>query len=166
MSRRKKPTIEGISMAEENSKPGREKVKITDLHQLAVQDIDVTIQMGDYDLEIPMRTLTFGQWVQVDRDIPMPEPPAMGGPKGKIYDRQDPGYLRNIDEVAQKRMLLRIARSLRIDGIDRTTPQSEIDCLQEAMDNSIINGLAQIITQLHQERNARIEARANSFQPR
>ncbi len=149
-----------------NGKPSKKVVSVTDLTDMGTQTITVIIERGEEELHIPLRTLTYGEWYTIGREVVDPSPPdIMSGPSGKVYDYQDPAWKRGMKDAMEKRGLLRLIAALQVKGITGDTNEAKIECLFNAMDTQVIHALMAVLEEVHLDKQARIETRANSFQP-
>lgn len=144
------------------SPPGKPVVNIGSFGDLPDRDITIFIEMADTTLAFPCRTLTYKRFNELGRLIPDPEPPHMAGPKGKIYDLQNPEYLAKFPEVAEKRMFYRLVEFLRLPTPGATLAE-KADFLSENLEYTIVKALVEAMQQNMIEGKARVEARAATF---
>ena|SRR5690554_4105112 len=138
---------------------------LTDLTQLPGRDIDVRIELdGGQAIVIPCRALTFKRYQEIGRMVTDPMPPVMAGPKGKIYDFQDPVYQSKRDEANERRRYLRLAEFVRAE-MPGETLQEQADWLADHLEMGILMALARQMDSTLSGGMAAIEARAATFQP-
>lgn len=153
-----------IDAAAEAEKPVR---TLTNLLDLPNRDVPVRIEMDSETLIIPCRAMTYKRYQELGRLIPDPEPPVLAGKNGKMYDRENPEYLRRLTEVADERLFLRLAEFVQAEIPN--TPQTDLKAraawISEHMEMSIVRGLSSAMTMTVLGGEAHVEARAVSFQP-
>lgn len=138
--------------------------RITSLADLPSRDIDVRVEVDGGDaLLIPCRALTFKRYQEIGRMVAEPTPPVMAGPKGKIYDYQDPAYQDKRNEANEQRRYLRLAEFIRID-IPGTDLTSKAAWLADNLEMGVLMALARQMDSTLSGGNAAIEARAATFQ--
>lgn len=139
--------------------------RVTTLAQIGAREI--LVELEDIDgtiLEIPMRTLSFGEFHKIGRDVPDPTPPVIGGGVNNlVYDFKDAAYLQALEAAKNKRMALRLLACLQID-IEGNTDDAKADRLLADMSTQAFYTLVAAMNRAHAERTARVEARAERFQ--
>lgn len=146
----------------EQKPPEKSVVAIASFGDLPDRDITVRIEMADKVLAFPCRTLTYKRFNELGRMVPDPEPPVMAGPKGKIYDLQDPNYLKQLPEAAELRMYYRLTEFLRLP-IPGATISEKAMFLSDTLEYTIVKALVEAMQQNMLEGKASVEARAATF---
>lgn len=123
----------------------------------------IVIERAGADLKIPIRELSYTDYIQVELDYPLPEPPKIGTKDGPRYDRENPEYRGKVVARSNEWTLRRMARSLRIT-IPGDTEDERIAHLR-TLPAQIVRTLGDQIELMHQRTVARIENRADGFQP-
>ena len=140
----------------------KQVVTIAGFGDLPDRDKTVFVEMDDQTLAFPCRMLTYKRFNELGRMIPDPEPPMMAGPKGKIYDLQNPEYLAKFPEVAEKRMFYRLVEFLRMT-IPGETMAEKAAYLSDNLEYTIVKALVEGMQQTMIEGKARVESRAATF---
>ena len=137
---------------------------VTSLSQIGARKINVEIEDIDGTiLEIPMRTLSYGEFQRVGRDVVDPTPPVlMAGPGGTTYDFKNPAYLEALEHAKTKRMALRLVHCLEIE-VEGNSLDAKADALLEGISTQAFYTLIAAMNRAHTERGARVEARAERF---
>lgn len=124
----------------------------------------VEVERPGVVLRIPLRELTYHEWLSVELDEPMPAPPVIAGKGGiKQYDRSNPDYQRRVGEVYERWTYRRLLRALQIK-VPGEDEDEKIRALSE-MSAPLLRALMQQLEAMHMANKARIENRAGSFQP-
>lgn len=149
-----------------SEKPKPIPIRITALAQLETRPIIVTLERYGGDepelIEIHMRTLTYGEWEAIGRQVPNPMPQVFGGREGNSYDTKNPAYVRDVNEADRKRLLYRLAASVILDDLNGDDLEAKSQALLK-LDMQIIESLLFVLMQAHQGRMAQVTARAESF---
>lgn len=144
----------------------RARVYAASLSDLTTREVEVEVSMPGDDspiIVIPMKALSYADYMQPERDYPAPIPQVVGGLNGQTVLDKDPEYLRQVRERNEKVMYARIVRSLSLpfQSIDEAGKIEEL----RHMTSIIVNALINAVWQIHMTGEARVIARAESFQP-
>lgn len=143
----------------------RRSIKVTDLLQLAPDEVDVRIVVDDHEERVvPMRTLSWAQWEQIGESVPHPIPEPNGvTASGKLtYDYSHPDYLQRVAQANNERAYRRLLAMLRLE-VPGSTDAEKVAFLK-ALDSNFINQLMTAANQLASGGRASIDARAGAFQ--
>jgi hypothetical protein len=68
-------------------------------------------------MTIPVREISYGDWLAIERQVPYPTPPRGGADKSgrPWYDVNDQGYIEQAKAAEDRRAYLRILRALAVD---------------------------------------------------
>lgn len=137
---------------------------ITSTSQLAPRKLDITVMLeDDIALKFQMKSLSYSQWYKYEREIPYPPAPIlMAGPGGTSYDLKNPDYIKAIEDVNTKRTMLRLLDCFELETVGVTPEEKVQDLLSR--DKRILLSLVKAVLDAHDERNARVETRAATFQ--
>lgn len=150
-------------MAEETKEKPR--VQVTELAQLSARDVEYVLEFPDADMVIPGQVLTLSEWNACDRAEPVvPRVTVGGGPKGPIYDDNDPGYLQAREARAERVIYRRVLKSIKIT-VPGETIDEQIEVLRASLGANAMNALILLVLQAHGGLEARVQNRAASFQP-
>lgn len=146
--------------------PKRAEKLITSFADLADDFVRITVRIprpDGIDLVIPMRTLSYSDWVAIEREFPLPQPPKMGADRmGRpITDETDPGYRRGLSDIADKRMYTRLLRALQVEVPGETDDEKR--AALAALDTQIILSMRAVLETAHMAMIGAIEDRAESF---
>lgn len=115
-------------------------------------------------LRIPLRELTYHEWLQVELDEPMPAPPVIAGKGGvKQYDRDNPDFRRKTGEVYERWTYRRLLAALKVD-VPGETEAEKIAALAD-MPAPLLQAIVGQLAAMHMANKARVEDRAGSFHP-
>lgn len=115
-------------------------------------------------VRVPLRELSYHEWIQVEIDEPLPSPPVIAGKGGvKQYDRENPDFRRKLGEVYERWTYRRLLKALQVvvPGEDEA---AQMQALSE-MSAPLLRALTTILETMHISNKARVEDRAGSFQP-
>ena len=142
----------------------KERADVLSLDDLAPIAVRVEIEHGDRLLVVPLKTLSYFEWVRLGYEVPNPVPPTMGVDKqGRpILDTRDPSYLRALDEAALERGYVRLLAALDIP-IPGATKAEQLAALKARLDTNVTRQLTAVLNQLASEGEARIMSRAETF---
>ncbi len=142
------------------------EIMVTSLSDLSVNEsitIEIPLPSGDLAV-IPWRTLSIAEWDSIGQGVPDPTPPVVGGNKdGPIFNYRDADYLMHVREAMAERNYRRLAKSLRID-IPGETLTEQANAVKNTMDAYVTAALIDFMTRIAKESEARISARAATFQ--
>lgn len=148
---------------ETETAPAKEQRAVTNLSELGTHEVEFVIEVDDMILRIPGRTLSYGQWQRIEKDVPPAVPPGEPGRDGIQYNYNNPQYLLKLGERHTKVSLARVLHCLRIDGITGNTLEERLESLCDAVDAKVLIALMNAVHKLHEKYEARVEARASSF---
>jgi hypothetical protein len=115
-------------------------------------------------LRIPLRELTYHDWIQVEIDDPLPNPPVIAGKGGtKQYDRDEPAYRRKVGEVYERWTYRRLLKALQVT-VPGEDEAAQMQALGE-MSAPLLTALMGVLQSMHMANKARVENRAGSFPP-
>lgn len=141
-----------------------ERVAISSLEDLATYKVEAEIYHAGKILIIPLKTLTYFEWVKLGYEVPNPVPPPMGVDKNSrpILNYSDPTYQRQMDEAAMERGYVRLlaAIDLPIKGEDQA---ERLATLKRTLDYNVVRQLNAVLNSVVSEGEARIIGRADSF---
>jgi hypothetical protein len=140
---------------------------ITALSDLAPIDIIVEIDRpGGEIIAVPLRTLTYSDWLRLGLEIPNPTPPISGVDKSgqPIFDTRNLDYLRQLEDANIKRGLRRLLAALQID-VPGDTVGDQLAALEATLDSGVGRQLLGVLAQIAAKGEARIAHRAGTFQP-
>lgn len=142
----------------------KERADALSLDDLAPLNVRVEIEHGDRILTVPLKTLSYFEWVRLGYEVQSPVPPTMGVDKqGRpLLDTRDPTYLRQLDEAGMERGYIRLLAALDIP-IPGDTREEKIAALKSRLDTNVVRQLQSILNQLASEGEARIVGRAETF---
>lgn len=113
-------------------------------------------------LRIPLRELTYHDWIQVEIDDPLPGPPVVAGKGGaKQYDRDEPTYRRKVGEIYERWTYRRLLKALQV-AVPGEDEAAQMKALGE-MSAPLLAALMGVLQSMHVANKARIEDRAGSF---
>lgn len=137
---------------------------ISDLALLETLPVNVEVEWHDGTVKaIPMRTLSFGRWLEIDRMVADPPPHIAGGnAKGPIYDYNNVDYLRARAQADERRLMLKIAEAIALP-IPGDTLEAKADYIDTKMDGMIVNSLGIWLRRSFGARLASAKARAENF---
>ena len=141
----------------------KERVEVTSLDALRPRRVMVEIERDGDVLVIPCRMLSYGEWQRLGYEVLDPEPPYLAGPKGKLYDFNDPQYLMKKQQAQDERMYRRLLAFVQVDVPGETMPE-KIAHLRDALEVGIVNKLTAAMMQVATEGRAQVDARAETFQ--
>lgn len=146
-----------------NAAPDKKTVRLTSFDAFMPEDIDVRLEFDDHIEIVPMRTLSYGEFQRIGRDVPIPTPPIMGaGKNGPIYDYNDAGYRQQVQDAEMQRTLRRLLASLRVP-VPGGTVVEQVAVLQNS-DANRLRMLISAMVQLAAGGEASVESRAATFQ--
>lgn len=142
----------------------RPRIEVKSLKDIGRRDVTIEIEHRNEILVFQAKTLTFKRFQELGRLVDAPQPPAMGVDANKrpLYNLNDPGYKKQVDEAENRRGLLRLAEFLDMD-IPGETPQEKADALAEALEQDVVISLFNAMWGTVVEGKARVEARAATF---
>lgn len=123
----------------------------------------IRIERAGADLIIPIRELSYADYLQVEIEHPLPEPPKIGTKDGPKYDRNNPDYQRAVGEKVNEWTLRRMARAIQVT-IPGDSEDERVESLRK-LPAQIVRTLGDQIELMHQRTVARVENRADGFQP-
>lgn len=141
----------------------KDRIEVTSLDALRPRRVMVEIERDGDVLIIPCRMLSYGEWQRLGYEVLDPEPPYMAGPKGKLYDFNNPEYLLKKQQAQDERMYRRLLAFVQIDVPGKDTAE-KIAHLRDALEVGIVNKLTAAMMQVATEGRAQVEARAETFQ--
>lgn len=144
----------------DNDKP---KLTVSSLADLSPRQVMVEIERDQDVLTVPCRMLSYGEWQRLGYEVLDPEPPFLAGPKGKIYDYNDPNYQRTVKQMADERTYRRLLAFVDIE-IPGKTVEEKIEHLRDGLEFGVLNQLVTAMMRVAVEGRARVEARAEAFQ--
>jgi hypothetical protein len=127
------------------------EIKITALGDLPSRDTEIRVEMDNHEvLVFPGRALTYKRWNEIGRLVSDPEPPTGGFDKqGRpIYNLNDPGYINQKQEAADKRMYYRLVEFLQMD-IPGDSMDAKVEALSDAIEFRIMKALITGVSQEH-----------------
>ena len=144
----------------------RNVIKVTSFAELQ-DNVTVNLEIERHDgsvMVIPIRELGYSDWVNVEREVPYPQPPAGGADNKGVpwYDNNNPDYRRKIADAVERRGYLRMLKAIQLD-IPGETLDEKIDALA-SLPTEIILTVGTYLNEMHQTRKATVKARAASFQ--
>jgi len=145
--------------------PALARKSISSLGDFA-DDFNLIAEIETWDqqvYEVPIRKLSLDAWGAVGKEIETPKPPELGaGPKGPVYNYEDPVYLAAKKEAEDQRMYRRILACLRID-VPGKTVEAQVKALRAQLPADVTQALGTYIFQLHNRWRRAVEARADNF---
>lgn len=151
-------------MSKQNGKE-RSITPVLSLDDLSTMQVNVEIELLNGDiLAVPIKTLTYREWLEIGWEVPAPTPPISGvdASKRPVFNHNDPGYLANLERVNMERNYRRLLRALQIP-IPGNTVDEQLDALKSKLDGAICRQLLNAINETGMAGEARIAARAESF---
>lgn len=126
------------------------------------------IEYPDYILVIPIKVPSWFDWLRLGYDVPIPQPPVVGGDKrGPIVDRNDAGYLKALEEAANERTLIRLLAAIDEQALDQplpgNTPQEKLAAMKEWLGAAEAIQIATELSRVVQMGEARVIARTQTF---
>ena len=125
-------------------------------------DVKIEIKGQAEPVVIPCRALSYKRYQEIRRLIPETPVPAMGGPRGKIYDTENPEYKQKRTEANEQRNYLCLAEFIQAD-IPGDSLQDRADWLANNMEMGIVNELLSQMLGTVENGRAAIEGRAATF---
>jgi len=130
------------------------------LKQLKPQVIDVKIEGDGEPITIPIRPLTYTEWLNVGIGIDVPKPPVVrrtkDGKMSDVEDVNDSDYQRQFVEYHNQLNLRRLAIALDGGGAEELKGKSldeQVDALRD-IDTGIVNALVDLISRMARTRTA------------
>ena len=144
------------------NEPAREL--ISDISALETLTVNVEVEWYDGTIKsVPMRTLSFGRWLEIERMVAEPDPPIIGGnAKGVIYDYNNANYLNAKAAARERRLMLKLAESIALE-LPGETLAEKADYIQTKMDGVFVNSLGIWLNQSFGSRLVRAANRAENF---
>jgi len=139
---------------------------ITDFAQLRddFTTIDVVIDRPDGgELVVTVKTLSYKEWMDIERAVPMPAPPVNGADRSgrPIYNEQDATYQRAVADAHNERLYRRIIAALQMD-VPGDTIEEQMEAIGQ-LDTQLVISLGNVLTAAHLASVGRVEERARSF---
>lgn len=131
-------------------------------------EVTVNLEFERHDgsiMVIPVREIPYRDWLAIEREVPLPSPPRGGADKSgrPWYDTNDPAYIQAFNEAQDRRGYLRVLKALAVD-VPGDTVDDKVASIQE-LPTEIVMTLATYVGQMHARKEARVQARAGTFQP-
>lgn len=141
------------------AKQKKQKRIIGSLAELKASTFTAVIELEDEEWEFPCKELSYSRFHEIGMEVQDPTPEQFAGPKGVIYNTQEPLYQQRKADADRERALRRVAEMLDYPG------QSTDDKIIALKDTSpaVINGLVSILMRRHFAKEVRIEAKSHSF---
>lgn len=139
-------------------------VHLSDLAPVAIR-VEIERPGGDL-LVVPLRTLTYSEWLRLGFEVPDPTPPISGVDKNgrPVFDTRHPDYLRAVEMATLQRGLRRLLAALQID-IPGDTAEQKLAALDASLDAGVARQLLGVLGRLAAKGEAHITARADTFRP-
>lgn len=128
-------------------------------------EADIVVELPENRAIIyKMRTLSIGEWDEIGRSVPQPQPMVSGFNKHNepIYDEKSPDYLSKCNAADAQRNQRRLAASLLID-IPGATLAEKGEAIATKMDAGVARQLMAALLALTFGGVGRIDRRADSF---
>jgi hypothetical protein len=131
--------------------------------------VNVRVELSyDRVIDVPIGTLTYGDWLGVDAELPEPPVPrTLAGVGGtKQPNRDDVKYREELARVMEERNYRRLALALEKGGtvIPGITPGEKAAAIKAEMDAGVANALMVFIAGAAMQGKASVEAAADTFQ--
>ena len=141
-----------------------ERVDVTSLDDLATVRVRAEIVHAGRVLVVPLRELNYFDWMRLGYEVPNPGPPIMGTDKqGRpLFDRNDPSFLRAMDEATLERGYVRMLAALDIP-IAGDTQAEKLATLKQKLGTNVVRQLTNILNEMANEGEARIVNRSETF---
>ena len=161
-------------MSDTEEKKPKKPIRLATLDDLEIGKWNVVVELGlneagEMDeVLIPLNALSYYQVQQIRADIKDPMPPMAGHRDGGIpvYNFSDPAYLaeRNMKEAERMHAFLLAAWPEDKIPLPGATDAEKIEHLKFKLTASVVRQLLERLQGLIMEGNARVEARAATFQ--
>ena len=141
----------------------KRKATLGDLHKTTIL---AEIELADGEVVvIELRSLSYFTYNQIRWSVPDPAPETVGMDKhGKpIYGYNDPAFRRKVNEAEMQRTYKLLLAALVMD-IPGETDDDRLEYLQNELDASIVRQLVEMLQKMAVKGEARIAARAQTFQ--
>jgi hypothetical protein len=147
-------------------KPPKQRRIATSLADLKAPKFGIILEYPDDDFEtvVPVEIPPAYEWNKIGRSVPQPVPPISGVDANKrpIYDRNDPGYIQQVQEVQDEITYRRLLRCIQFP-IEGDTLEEKITALKEALGPAAFWQLNAKISEKIAEVEARIVNRSETF---
>lgn len=142
----------------------REIVQVKTLRDMRIEKATIEYDIGPEfpKFMIPIRFLTYAEWVACAREIPAPTPPNFGGTKGTVYDYQAPSYIQEVQTYNDKVMYRRLARCLMVE-FEGITDQEKVAEIEKELGAGAAKTVYWILDSYHDRRMAQVTNRAHTF---
>lgn len=139
---------------------------LTSFEELAPMNVNVIVTLPEgREVRIPLRTLTYWEIFQIEAKVPPPTPPVSHATKdGPVFNFKDPGYLQALQLADIERSYRRVLAALRIE-VPGASEEEKLHALKTRLDAGVMRQLNQVLMGSAMSGEARIEARAATFQP-
>lgn len=131
-----------------------------------VVNVHVELPYGR-EMDIPLSTLSYGEWMAIEAAIPEPAiPRTLAGPGGtKVPNRDDVQFRAELARVNEERAYRRLALALQKGGTDipGATPAEQVEHLKAELDAGVSNALLVFLASAAMNGKAAAEAAADTF---
>ena len=136
-----------------------------------VVTVRVELAYGEGDklrtLDIPLNTLSYGEWMGIETEVPEPAVPrTLTGVGGvKLPNREDVAYRRDLAAAQEERAYRRLALALEKGGmsIPGNTPSEKAREIKDNLDAGVSNALLTFLATAAMGGKATAEAAADTF---
>lgn len=151
-------------MSEEtNTAQEKPVVRISNLDAMLPAEFTAVLETEDQRFEVPMRGVSFAEYQAIGWSVPDPTPPiTSAGKNGPIFDYNDAGYKRAMQQAETKRMHLRLLAALALP-VPGDTDDEKIAFLQ-SLDANYVRMLTVALVQMVTDGKASLEAKSATFQ--
>jgi len=136
-----------------------------DLEERLVVNFEIERE-GGTPIVLPMKELSYAEWIEAEFEYPWPTPPAMGiNPNSglPLFNTADHGYIKASAECEANRTYSRILKSIQIE-IPGETREEQMASLHK-LGSRITKTLRAVLSDMHAEGKARVASHAENFQP-